>query len=98
MEVVFKDPALGQIETERAAETGLPIEVIKSARRKLIVLRAASDERALRNWKSLYYKKLKGDRIGQKSIRVNRKYRIVFTLDSDADPQVATILAIEDYH
>jgi len=98
MEVVFKDAGLALIETDKAADTRLPIEVIKSARRKLIALRAATDDRALRNWKSLHYEKLKGDREGQRSIRVNKKYRIVFTLDSESDPQTATILEIEDYH
>ena len=98
MEVVFADATLALIETDAAARTRLPIAVINSARRKLVVLRAAVDDRSLRNWKGLHYEKLKGERAGQRSIRVNNKYRIVFTLDSECDPQVATILAIEDYH
>jgi len=67
-------------------------------RRKLTVLRAAPDDRTLRNWKSLHYEKLKGDREGQRSIRINNKYRLVFELDNDTTPQKARILAIEDYH
>jgi proteic killer suppression protein len=98
MEIEFADPRLAAIETADAGTTGLPVAVIKAARRKLVVLRAATDDRVLRNWKSLHYEKLKGDREGQRSIRVNDKYRIVFTLDSDVQPQKATILAIEDYH
>lgn len=98
MDVEFADKSLAEIETDNAARTGLPIAVIRSARRKLVTLRAATDDRTLRNWKSLHYEKLKGDREGQRSIRVNDKYRIVFTLDDDAIPKKATILAIEDYH
>lgn len=98
MEIEFADSALAAIETAEAGKTGLPVAVIKAARRKLTVLRAATDDRVLRNWKSLHYEKLKGDRAGQRSIRVNEKYRIVFTLDSDAQPQKATIISIEDYH
>jgi toxin HigB-1 len=98
MDVVFADPTLGLIETEDAGRTKLPVAVIKSARRKLTVLRAAPDDRALRNWKSLHYEKLKGGRDGQRSIRVNDQYRIVFTLDENTKPPIATILAIEDYH
>ena len=85
-------------ETDDAAKTKLPIAVIKSVRRRLTVLRAATDDRCLRNWKSLHYEKLKGDKEGQRSIRVNRQYRIVFLLDSDVEPQKATILSVEDYH
>lgn len=98
MEIVFANSKLAAIETADAGVTGLPVPVIKAARRKLTVLRAATDDRVFRNWKSLHYEKLKGDRAGERSIRVNDQYRIVFTLDSDTEPQRATILAIEDYH
>ena len=98
MDLVFAVDALALIETERAGETGLPVAIIKSARRKLTVLRAAIDDRSLRNWKSLHYEKLKGKRKGQRSIRLNEKYRMVFSLDEDDEPQTITILSIEDYH
>jgi len=98
MDIEFVDSDLALIETDDAAKTKLPIAVIKSARRKLTILRAATDDRSLRNWKSLHYEKLKGDREGQRSIRVNEKYRIVFLLDSESEPQKASILSIEDYH
>ena len=97
MKVEFADESLSLIETDRAGETGLPVGVIKSARRKLTVLRAATDDRSLRTWKSLHYEKLRGDREGQRSIRLNDQYRMVFTLDEDQPPTV-TILAVEDYH
>ena len=74
------------------------VAVIKSARRKLAVLRAAVDDRSLRNWKSLHYEKLKGERGGQRSIRLNDQYRMVFELDEETEPQTVTILKIEDYH
>jgi proteic killer suppression protein len=98
MDIEFADSDLALIETDQAGATGLPVPVIKSARRKLIAMRAATDERALRNWKSLHYEKLKGDREGHRSIRLNDKYRLVFVLDSDTEPQKATILSVEDYH
>ena len=98
MDLVFADETLALIETERAGETRLPVAVIKSARRKLTVLRAAPDDRSLRNWKSLHYEKLKGKREGERSIRLNDKYRIVFSLGEVADPHTITILSIEDYH
>ena len=98
MDIEFADPMLALVETDEAGATGLPVAVIKSARRKLVALRAMPDDRGLRNWKSLHYEKLKGGREGLRSIRVNDRYRIVFQLDSDSQPQKATILAIEDYH
>lgn len=98
MKVEFADDTLSLIETDRAGETGLPVGVIKSARRKLTVLRAAPDDRSLRNWKSLHYEKLKGRRDGQRSIRLNDQYRMVFELEEKTQPPMITVLAIEDYH
>jgi proteic killer suppression protein len=98
MDVVFADPKLALVETEDAGKTKLPVSVIQSARRKLTVLRAAIDDRSLRNWKSLHYEKLKGDRDGLRSIRLNDQYRMILSLDETKNPQTATIVAIEDYH
>ena len=98
IEIEFRDKTLALIETERAAETRLPISVINSLRDKLVVIRAAPDERTLRNWKSLHYEKLSGDRSGQRSIRINKQWRLVFTLDTECAPNKMTILAVEDYH
>lgn len=95
---MFADPILALIETEDAGQTKLPVPVIKSVRRRLTVIRAAPDDRALRNWKSLHYEKLKGDRDGYRSVRVNEKYRVVFSLDETTKPSTVTIIAIEDYH
>lgn len=98
MRIEFANAELALIETDEAGSTRLPVAVIKSARRKLTVLRAAIDDRSLRNWKSLHYEKLRGDREGQRSIRLNDQYRMVFELDEETEPQTATILKIEDYH
>jgi proteic killer suppression protein len=98
MDVVFADPKLALIETDEAGKTKLPVSVIQSARRKLTVLRAAIDDRSLRNWKSLHYEKLKGDREGLRSIRLNDQYRMTFSLNETTNPQTVTIVAIEDYH
>jgi proteic killer suppression protein len=98
MEIEFSDKRLGLIETDEAASTRLPAAVIASCRQKLVVLRAAPDERVLRNWKSLHYEKLDGNRAGQRSIRLNKQWRLVFTLNTETDPQKIVVLSIEDYH
>ena len=98
MDVEFEDSRLALIETPRAAETRLPVAVIQSARQKLNVIRAAPDERTLRNWKSLHYEKLKGNRTDQRSVRLNAKWRLVLRLDDTCHPNKVTVISIEDYH
>jgi proteic killer suppression protein len=98
MEVEFRDASLALVETDRAATTRLPIAVINSLRQKLVVIRNAPDERTLRNWKSLHYEKLEGDRAGQRSIRINQQWRLVFVIDTESRPNKITVLGVEDYH
>ena len=98
MEIEFDDDDLALIFTDQAHRLGLPIGVIKSARRKLQLLHDAPDERTLRNWKSLNYKKLSGSREGQRQIRLNEQYRVIFTLDETVNPPVVHILEIGDTH
>jgi proteic killer suppression protein len=97
MDIEFRDNRLLLIETDRAAETKLPISVINSFRDKMVVLRAAPDERTLRNWKSLHYEKLKGQE-GERSIRLNKQWRVVFLIETERKPNKLTILRVEDYH
>lgn len=98
MEVVYQDRRLALLETEEAAQTRLPISLIAAFRKKVAFLKAAPDERTLRNWKSLHYEKLHGDREGQRSIRLNDQWRLIFRLDDQSSPPVLTIIEIADYH
>jgi toxin HigB-1 len=97
MKIEFANARLALVRTDRAHELGLPIGVIKSCRDKLVFLEGAPDERTLRNWKSLNYKKLEGT-MDRKQIRINDQYRIVFTIDNDCKPPLITILEIGDTH
>ena len=49
--------------------------LVKAIRKKIQLLANAYDERNLKNVRSLHFKKLKGDRAGTYSIRVNEQYR-----------------------
>jgi proteic killer suppression protein len=98
MEVEFRDAKLALVETDRAADTKLSEGLINSLRDKLVVIRAATDERTLRNWRSLHYEKLVGRPGEQRSIRLNKQWRLVFTIDTTVRPNKITVLGVEDYH
>jgi proteic killer suppression protein len=72
----------------------LPQDIQKLARRKLRMLDAAIDLRALMAPPSNRLEALKGDRRGQWSIRINDQWRICFRWqDGDAND-----VEIVDYH
>jgi toxin HigB-1 len=66
----------------------------QAARRKLLVLHAASDLRALAVNRGNHLEKLDGDRKGQHSIRINDQWRICFVW-KEGD---AFNVEIVDYH
>lgn len=99
MDVSYKKSLLSLIEkAEEAHATKLPVTVIKSAQRKINFIKAAPDERSLVNWKSLHFEYLSGDLEGFCSIRLNKQWRIVFTLEKACNPPSVIIHSIEDYH
>jgi plasmid maintenance system killer protein len=53
MDIEFAHSRLALIETDRAADTKLPVVVIQPARQRLRMIRAAPDVRTMLNWKSL---------------------------------------------
>ena len=98
MKIEFATDDLARICTDDAHRMGLPIAVIKAARRRLLQMEAARDERDLRSLKGLNYKKRKGNPTDQRSIRVNDQYRILFTLSGGDNSYVITITDICDPH
>jgi proteic killer suppression protein len=56
----------------------LPTELLRQARRKLMILDAAVELEDLQILTSNYLEKLSGDRSGQYCIRITEQYRICF--------------------
>jgi len=73
----FKDSLTKRI-FEGEAIKGFPLELSRRAIMKLTMVEAATDIRELATPPSNHLEKLKGDRMGQWSIRVNEKHRICF--------------------
>jgi proteic killer suppression protein len=72
----------------------VPRNVLKRANVKLLMLNAATDLRDLRSPPANRLEKLRGNREGQYSIRINKQYRICFVWRGGDAYQVE----IMDYH
>lgn len=90
----FKEKRTEAIFEGRRAR-GLPIEIQQRARRKLRMIDAATVFDDLRIPPSNHLEKLKGDRRGQHSIRINDQWRICFVWNDDS---AALDVEIVDYH
>ncbi|MDD9910761.1 MAG: type II toxin-antitoxin system RelE/ParE family toxin [Ahrensia sp.] len=71
------------------------VNIEKAARRRLKALNAAHSIEDLRNPPGNRLEALKGDRVGQYSIRINDQYRVCFIWEKDVGPSNVEIV---DYH
>ena len=97
MEVQFRTARLAELE-KRVAGGGLPPEVIRSYRKRLLAIRAAVDERDLYALKSNHLEKLQGNRTHQHSLRLNDQWRLVVEIRKGNPRNVIFVIEIEDYH
>ena len=86
----FAEPVL----QDRVVPKGLPANLAKAARRKLIMVDAADFLQALNSPPGNRLEALKGDSAGKHSIRINDQWRIVFRW-TDLGPEDVEII---DYH
>ncbi len=61
------------------------------------VIDAATDERDLYALKGFHFEKLKG-RGEDRSLRLNKQWRLIVSLEKDDDGSYLLIIDIEDYH
>ena len=95
MELQFKDREREKLVQGRAFKR-IPRALMRRIQRKVRLLNAANEIRDLRHPPGNRLERLRGDRAGQFSIRVNEQFRICFRLDEETH----RIYDIEfvDYH
>lgn len=72
--------------------------VTKAYRRRIQQLEAAANEQDLRALKALHLEKLKGDREGTYSIRIDLQYRLILRFETLDDARLAIVVEAVDYH
>ncbi len=72
--------------------------VLRAFLQKVQILAVARSETDLYAIKSLHFEKLRGHREGQRSIRLNRQFRLVFSIHRTGDGSLAWIIEVVDYH
>jgi toxin HigB-1 len=94
MIISFKDARARAIFDGEQPGKGFPPDLIRPARRKLMMLHAATTLDDLRSPPNNRLKKLEGSRAGQHAIRINDQFRICFVWNGTDAAEVE----ITDYH
>jgi toxin HigB-1 len=98
MEVEFADDDLDRLETELQFTAGFGKDIVRGFRKAMQVIRAATDERDLYLLKGLHFEKLEGSRSHQRSVRINKQWRVILEIIGTAPNKKIRVMRIEDYH
>jgi proteic killer suppression protein len=98
MDVTFKDESLDRLETDANFSAGYENAIVKAYRKRMQQIRAATDERTFYAYRSLRFEKLKDDREGQYSMRLNDQWRLIIELHGKGPKKIVHLVEIVDYH
>lgn len=99
MQVDYEDEDLRSLayEPDHRTSRWAP-NVTKAYRRRIQQLHAAATDQDLRALKSLHLEKLKGDRAGTWSVRIDTQYRLILRFQTQDGGRLAIVVEAVDYH
>ncbi len=98
MEIIFRDKDLDRLEIDAKFTGGFSREIVKAYRKRIWAIRNATDERDFYGFNSWHYEKLGGDRSHQRSIMLNKQWRLIVEIIKTNPINTIEIMKIEDYH
>lgn len=99
MLVKVKDAFLGEVLNGTSGKLPFPIEVAVGFKKRVQQLISAKNTQDLRALKSLHFEKLKEKRYdGKYSIRINKAYRLIFTIDDNGGVEIIIIEEISNHY
>lgn len=98
MDVTFADLDLAGLESDEDYKSRFSSPVVRAYRRLLNFIRQATDERDLRAYPGKHFEKLDGDRSHQHSMKIDKKWRLVFEIRKGNPSNTIHVVEIVDYH
>jgi proteic killer suppression protein len=98
MDVDCADDTYLRLETDLQFTGGFSVEIVKSFRKKMGFIRQAVDERDIAAMRGLNFEKLRPPRDHERSVRLNKQWRLIFQLVEGPKGKTVRVIGIEDYH
>lgn len=98
MEIEFENHGIEKLARDVKFDGGFERSVVKAFRKRIQLIRNAPDERDFYALRSLKFKKMKGDRAGDYSMRLNRQWRLTLRFRKTEGDKIVVVINIEDYH
>jgi proteic killer suppression protein len=94
MHVEFADERLARLEIDPAYTGGFSAEIVSAYRKRLWFIRQAMDERDLYQMKGQRFEKLKGSRAHQRSMRLNKQWRLILAIVAGTPERTVRVIGI----
>ena len=98
MRLRFLHKELELLYTQGEGPAKLPKDVVKAFLRRVRHVDAAKDERDLRVPPSVHYERLKGRYAGKDSMRLNREWRLIISVEEDEQGKCVLIHEITNHY
>lgn len=98
MEIEFENDDLERLAHDASFDGGFERGVVKAFRKRVQLIESAMDERDFFALKSLHFEKLKGNRTGSYSMRLNERWRLIVKFRREEFGKVVVVIEIVDYH
>ncbi len=100
MNFCFKTRKLEALYYQDKGAKRYPAQVVQGFFQVMAIIASAPDERDLYALKSLHFEQLRGARgqRGERSIRLNREYRLIVAIETDQEGRYMLIISIEKHY
>lgn len=94
----FADKRLERLYTQGEGAARYPKEVVDAILRRVRHMDGAGDERDLRIPRSVHYEKLRGNYAGWDSMRLDKKWRLILSVEKDAQGKIVVIHEVTNHY
>lgn len=98
MDIEFADEQLERLGSDPQDAGGFPPGIAKAFRRRLWFIANATGVADLYALRGARFEKLRGDRAGQYSMRLNDQWRLILELVGPESEETVRVIEIVDYH
>ena len=98
MRFQFSSKKLEQLYVSGEGQRDYPQEVVSAFLRRVRHIEAAKNEQDLRKPSGVHYEKLKGRYAGKNSMRLNKQWRLILSVEQDSDGKWVEIHDINNHY